>query len=209
MSDESHWRVMQVEAAEAGTVTVHADYAALSVSCPRCGSQRRPSRHGALPATYRDTPFLGRRVSIAVDVQRFRCPDCKQAFLQDLPDMDSKRRITARCAGYVIDQVMARSSMGEVARIVGVDEKTIRNVLDDRSLIFSVGDPPSSDRFVCESCIGIHQKADHRLASAKHFGRWRSGDLQLEANVCKDCFDFARDPWRAGVVRRIRGSVLT
>lgn len=117
--------------------------------------------------------------------------------------MDGKRRMTARCASYILDQVMARSSMGEVARIVGVDEKTIRNVFDDRGLIFSVGDPPSSNRFVCDSCLGIHPRADHRLAPAKHFGRWRSNDLQREANVCKDCFDFAADPWRAGMVKRL------
>ena len=203
MSSESHWRVMQVEVTQEGAVVVHAADAHLPASCPRCGSQRRPSRHGALPATYRDAPFLGRKVSIAVDVQRFRCPDCKQAFLQDLPGMDGKRRMTARCANYILDQVMARSSMGEVARIVGVDEKTIRNVFDDRGLTFSVGDPPSRDRFVCESCLGVHPRSNHQLASAKHFGRWRSSNNQREANVCKDCFDFATDPWRAGVVRRL------
>lgn len=118
--------------------------------------------------------------------------------------MDRKRRMTARCASYILDQVMARSSMGEVARIVGVDEKTIRNVFDDRGLTFSVGDPPSSDLFVCESCLGIYPRSDHRLASAKHFGRWRAGELLREANVCKDCFDFATDPWRAGIVRRLK-----
>jgi len=117
--------------------------------------------------------------------------------------MDGKRRMIARCASYILDQVMARSSMGEVARIVGVDEKTIRNVFADRGMIFTVGDWPSDDRFVCESCLGIHPRSAHRLAPAKHFGRWRSGDLLREANVCKYCFDFATDPWRAGVVRRL------
>lgn len=118
--------------------------------------------------------------------------------------MDGKRRMTARCAAYVIEQVMARSSMKDVANIVGIDEKGVRNVFEDRGLIFSVGDPPSSDRFVCESCLGIHPKSQHRLAPAKHFGIWRSNELLREANVCRGCFDFASDPWRAGVVRRAR-----
>lgn len=116
--------------------------------------------------------------------------------------MDGKRRMTSRCASYILEQVLARSSMGDVARIVGIDEKGARNVFEDRGLIFSVGDPPSSDRFVCECCLGIHPKSDHRLATAKHFGKWRAGDLQREANVCKDCLAFASDPWRAGVARR-------
>lgn len=202
MDGESLWRVTQVDATNLGAV-IHAGLVAMPTSCPRCGSYRRPSRHGALSANYRDVPFLGQQVTIAVDVQRFRCPDCKQAFLQDLPVMDGKRRMTARCASYILDQVMARSSMSEVARIIGIDEKGARNVFEDRGLIFSVGDPPSSDRFVCECCLGINPKSDHRLAPPKHFGRWRSGDIQREANVCKDCFDFANDPWRAGAVRRL------
>lgn len=117
--------------------------------------------------------------------------------------MDGKRRMTARCASYILDQVMARSSMGDVARIVGIDEKSPRNVFEDRGLIFSVGDPPSSDRFVCECCLGIHTRSDMRLAQARHFGRWRANDLMREANVCNGCFGYDRDPWRAGIVRRI------
>lgn len=202
MSSESHWRVVQIEPAESGSLIVQATFSAVPVSCPRCGSQRRPSRHGGLSASYRDAPFLGRQVSITVDVQRFRCPDCKQAFLQVLPGMDGKRRMTARCAAYAVDQVMARSSMGEVARILGVDEKTIRNVFVDRGLSFSVGDQPSSDRFVCESCLGVHPHSYLRLAPARHFRRWRAGELLLEANVCLDCLNFEADHWRAGVVRR-------
>lgn len=197
------WRVTQVDQIEVGDMVVHAACTAFPAACPRCGSQRRPSRHGSLSANYRDAPFLGRQVSIGVDVQRFRCPDCKQAFLQDLPDMDGKRRMTARCASYIIDQVMARSSMRDVAHIIGIDEKGARNVFEDRGLIFSVGDPPSSDRFACECCLGIYPRSEHRLAPAKHFGRWRSGDLLRETNVCRECFDFAADPWRAGVVRRL------
>lgn len=183
-------------------MVIHADYAVLPTTCPKCGSHHRPRRYGALDTSYRDAPFLGRQVIITVNAQRFRCADCGKAFFQELSDMDGRRRMTARCAAYIIDQVMARSSMRDVAHIVGIDEKGVRNVFDDRAMMFTVGDPPRDDRFVCESCLGIHPKSVHRLAPAKHFSWWRAGDLLREANVCKDCFDFARDPWRAGVVRR-------
>jgi transposase-like protein len=200
--NESIWRVTDVEALGQGATVVDADFTVLPTGCPRCGSRRRPRRFGAIDTSYRDAPFLGRQVIITVNAQRFQCADCKQAFFQELADMDGKRRMTARCAAYVIDQVLARSSMKDVARIIGVDEKTMRNVFEDRGLIFSVGDPPSSDRFVCESCLGIYPKSEHRLAPAKHFGKWRAGGLLREANVCKDCFIFDSDQWRAGIVRR-------
>lgn len=55
----------------------------------------------------------------------FVTPDCGgQDFLQNLTGRDEKRRMTPRCATYILlDQGMARSSMNEVARSVGVDEK--------------------------------------------------------------------------------------
>lgn len=196
------WRVTEVASAEPGGLTVHADFVMFLAKCPSCGSSRRARRYGAIDSSYRDAPFLGRQVTITVNAQRFRCADCGSAFFQDLTDMDGKRRMTARCAAYIIDQVMARSSMRDVSMIVGVDEKTVRNVFEDRGLIFSVGDPPSNDRFVCESCLGIYRHDEMRLAPPKHLGRWRKGQLRSDANVCRTCFDFSEDTWRAGVVRR-------
>lgn len=197
-----NWRVTQVDSSPPNTTVVHADFTVLPATCPKCGSTRRPRRYGALDTSYRDTPFLGRQVIITVNAQRFRCADCGQAFFQGLQDMDGKRRMTARCAAYVIDQVMARSSFRDVANIIGIDEKGVRNVFDDRGLIFSVGDPPSEERFVCECCVGIYSRTELRLAPAKHFSKWRNGDLKPEVNVCRSCFEYPRDPWRAGVVRR-------
>lgn len=202
--NESIWRVTEVVSSGHGAILVHADHAVLPATCLKCGSARRPRRYGDLEVSYRDAPFLGRQVVIAVNAQRFRCADCGQAFFQELPDIDGKRRMTARCSTYVVDQVMARNSMKEVANIVGVDEKSVRNVFDDRGLIFSVGDPSSDDHFVCECCLGIRPKKELHLASTKHFGRWRSGDLRLDANVCGECFRYQRDPWHAGIVRRFR-----
>lgn len=90
---------------------------AICATCPKCGSGRRPRRYGDISASYRDAPFLGRQVTITVNVRRFRCHDCGQAFFQDLTDMDGRRRMTARCVTYVIDQVMTRSSLRDVAQV--------------------------------------------------------------------------------------------
>lgn len=202
MINPSRWRVTQVELTLADAIDVHTDFTELPKSCQKCGSAHRPRRYGEVDSTYRDTPFLGRQVTITVNVQRFRCHDCGQAFFQQLTDMDGKRRMTARCAIYIIDQVMARSSSRDVALIIGVDEKTVRNVIEDRGMIFTVGDPPTDDRFVCECCLGVQPKAELKSVPARHFGRWRKGGLRQDVNVCRGCFDFATDPWRAGVVRR-------
>lgn len=203
VKNESIWRVTDVELSEQDATAVHVEFALLPTICPKCGSARRPRRYGALDTSFRDAPFLGRQVVITANAQRFRCADCGQAFFQNLPDMDAKRRMTNRCVAYVIDQVMARSSFRDVATIIGIDEKGVRNVFGDRGLVFSVGAPPSGDCFVCESCLGIYPKAEMRLARAKHFSRWRNGDLKPEANVCRTCFGFAEDSWRSGIVRRL------
>lgn len=202
--NESVWRVTDFESIGSHGLVVQTAFKQLPASCPKCGSSRRPRRYGNLKSNYRDVPFLGRQVAISVDLQRFRCADCGQAFFQDLPGMADKRRMTARCASYVIDQVMVRSSLRDVAMIVGVDEKTVRNVFEDRGLIFSVGDPPSDDRFVCECCLGVLPKSDLRLPPPRHFGKWRKGRLRQDTNVCSTCFGFAADPWRFGIVRRFR-----
>lgn len=200
---ESNWRVTDVDSNLQGAIVVQADFKTMPTSCPKCGSGRRPRRYGDLAASYRDAPFLGRQITIAVNLQRFRCHDCGQAFFQNLSDMDGKRRMTARCAAYIIDQVMARSSLRDVSIIVGVDEKTVRNIFEDRGVIFTVGDPPTDDRFVCECCLGVLPRSQMLMASPKHFGKWRKGDLRPEANVCTVCLEFANDPWRAGMVRRL------
>jgi hypothetical protein len=107
--------------------------------------------------------------------------------------MDGKRRMTARCACYIIDQTMARSSLRDAAMIIGVDEKTVR---EDRGLIFSVGDPPTEDRFVRECCLAVLPKSKLRLPPPKHFGRWQKEDLRQNSNVCSSCLQFAADTWR-------------
>jgi len=201
--NESKWRVTEVDSSGHGTIEVLADFTVLPKTCLKCGSSRQPRRYGAMNTSFRDVPFLGKSVVITVNAQRFRCADCGQAFFQDLADMDGKRRMTARCAAYIIDQVMARSAMREVANIIGINEKGIRNVFEDRGLIFSVGNPPSDDRFVYECCLGIHPKSELKRTPSKHFGKWRSGELRPDVNVCRTCCDFGGDPWRAGMVRRL------
>ncbi|KFL25505.1 hypothetical protein JP74_18565 [Devosia sp. 17-2-E-8] len=200
--NESNWRVTEVDLRGQGALTVHVDYTELPTACLKCGSVHRPRRYGALETGYRDAPFLGRQVIIAVNAQRFRCADCGRAFFQEVADMDTKRRMTNRCAAYVVDQVMARSSFRDVANVIGIDEKGVRNIFEDRGLVFSTGDSPSDDRFVCECCAGIYSRTEMRLAPAKHFGKWRNGELKPEANVCSACFEYCADSWRAGMVRR-------
>jgi len=201
MNQHSEWRVTDMRAES--NLTVLVDHPNRPAACPRCGSTKPPRRSGALDTSFRDVPFLGMRVTITVNAQRFRCGDCGQAFFQEFPDMDGKRRISSRCAVYVIEQVMARSSIREVAEVIGIDDKGVRNVLHDRGMVFTAGHLTHEDHLVCECCLGLHPKIEIQLAPTKHFGRWRREVLRKEVNACRSCIAFAEDPWRAGMVRRL------
>jgi transposase len=106
-------------------------YAPLPSTCPKCGSVDRLYRHGVKPVDYVDTPSAGKQLIVRAHVKRFRCRDCLETSMQPLPDMDTKRRMTKRCVAYV-EQQGAPRTYADLARTVGVDEKTIRNICNTK-----------------------------------------------------------------------------
>ena len=107
-----------------------ATYNSLLDACPKCGSVGRLYRHGAKTIDYRDAPAFGKQFVIRCRVQRWRCRDCGETSMQPLPDMDVKRRMTRRCVEY-IEQQCVPQTYAALARHVGVDEKTIRNICNE------------------------------------------------------------------------------
>lgn len=107
-----------------------ATYNSLLDACPKCGSVGRLYRHGAKTIDYRDAPAFGKQFVIRCRVQRWRCRDCGETSMQPLPDMDVKRRMTRRCVEY-IEQQGVPQTYAALARHVGVDEKTIRNICNE------------------------------------------------------------------------------
>jgi transposase len=96
--------------------------------CIKCGvSAERLYKHGANPKKYADLPHAGHHVYICIWVQRYRCRECGGTFDHPLPEMDDNRKMTNRCVAYVREHGKRRT-FADIAREIGVDEKTIRNV---------------------------------------------------------------------------------
>lgn len=112
---------------EGGQYLIEADYLVHPPACLKCGSIGHLYKHGTKKTTYTDSPIRGLPVRIAANVQRYRCRDCGETFLQPLGAVLDDRRMTQRCADYITDQGM-RDTFSRVAEHVGCDEKTVRNV---------------------------------------------------------------------------------
>lgn len=118
-----------------------ASYQSLLDTCPKCGSvgsegtgaaylPHRLYRHGVKTVEYRDAPAFGKQFVIRCRVQRFRCRECGETSMQPLPDMDTRRRMTKRCVEYIEQQGAVRT-YADIARTIGIDEKTVRNICNE------------------------------------------------------------------------------
>ncbi len=121
------WEVHDVKHTMSDGRVALATYGPVTDTCPKCGSIGRLYRHGTKIVDYRDTPAFGAQFLIRCKVQRFRCRDCSETFMQPLPDMDSRRQMTKRCVAYIEEQGV-HQTFAALSRQVGVDEKTVRNI---------------------------------------------------------------------------------
>lgn len=86
--------------------------------------------HGSQPQAYMDTPIHGKKVVIEIDRRRSRCKRCGKTVFEPVPDLDNKRLATCRLIEYIEKRCLSDTFMA-VAREVGVDNKTVRNIFDD------------------------------------------------------------------------------
>lgn len=80
---------------------LEAEYAVQPTVCPKCGSLGKPYKHGTKNTTYRDSPIRGKTTRILARVQRYRCRDCGETFVQPLAGMLDNRLMTERCAEFI------------------------------------------------------------------------------------------------------------
>lgn len=113
------------------TKTVKAAICVVADACPSCGVVGKLYRHGMKRRDFVDIPAYGHKVVIETEVQRFRCRDCKATFNQPMPELCEYRHMTTRCIDYIVDQAIPRT-FSDVAREVGVNEKTVRNICAER-----------------------------------------------------------------------------
>jgi predicted nucleotidyltransferase/transposase-like protein len=118
------WEVLRVEEGEY-VYRVTVKLPSLSRFCPSCGAFS--NRYGSRFQTYTDKPMDGKRVSLLVNRQRYRCTDCGKTFVGMLPEMDEVRLMTRRLRAYVEEESLKRNFVS-IADEVGINEKTVRTI---------------------------------------------------------------------------------
>ncbi len=108
---------------------ISADNLAEVQCCPHCGNEEF-YKHGSQYQKYMDTPIHGKQVVIEIYRRRLLCRKCGKTSFEPLPDIDSKRLATRRLVSYIEQRCLTETFMA-LAREVGVDNKTIRNIFDD------------------------------------------------------------------------------
>ncbi len=117
------WRVISCEESEERYL-IQAKPCYPRSPCPDCGSIRA-FKHGSDAQTLHDLPCHGKRVTIGVNRQRYRCADCRKTWFEALPEVDERYFATARLVRYVQRQALTRPFVA-VAAETGIDEKTAR-----------------------------------------------------------------------------------
>ncbi|WP_197433305.1 ISL3 family transposase [Agrobacterium vitis] len=107
---------------------VHAEFNALPDTCPECGSVGRLHRWGKRDMTITDTPNFGKRSRFTVTRVRLKCMECQHTFMQPLPGIDDKRRMTTRAVEYIVERGL-RHTYAYLAEEFAVDPKTIANIV--------------------------------------------------------------------------------
>jgi transposase len=95
-------------------------------NCPHCGGHLRPN--GTRTVKYRDLSFGGKVTTLKWERQRFRCSECRRTCADTHPELHSRHMMTHRLVTSIIERSTRESNVA-IAKDLGLDEKTVRNVL--------------------------------------------------------------------------------
>jgi transposase len=99
----------------------------VSRQCPSCGPAGKVVIHEHKTLFVRDMPSHGRSVAIHIDVPRFKCHGCVKTFTAVVPEVDADCWMTERLRKWIGRQGLD-CPFSEIAKQVGLDEKTVRRV---------------------------------------------------------------------------------
>lgn len=98
--------------------------------CEACGVIDNWVKSGKEDQSYRDVPIHHKRVTIWLIRRRYKCNACGGTFRPHLAEMDDRRMMTKRLSSYV-EKAASMGSNSDVAREVGIEEKTVRSIFMD------------------------------------------------------------------------------
>lgn len=125
--DLDGWTVLSKTTDPEGHDLLEAEYRPQPEACQKCGSIGHLYKHDTKVVTYTDSPIRGAPAKLQAKVQRYRCRDCGETFLQPLGGILTDRRMTERCAALVRAWCL-RDTFVRIAEQIGCDDKTIRNL---------------------------------------------------------------------------------
>src|SRR5579862_5279325 len=134
MTDILHmpaWHVEEVRATD-HDYYVRAKYEVHPTDCLKCGEEGQLFRNGTTPQVFKDMPIHGKRTRIAIKRPRYMCKACKCTFVQPLPEVHHRGTMTKRLAHYIQREAVRRTFVS-IAEEVGVDDQTVRNLLDEHA----------------------------------------------------------------------------
>ena len=102
----------------------------VSRQCPSCGPVGKVVIHEHKTLFVRDMPSHGKSMAIHLDVPRFKCHGCVKTFTAVVPEVDADRQMTERLRKWIGRQGLDYP-FTEIAKQVGVDEKTVRAIFSE------------------------------------------------------------------------------
>lgn len=110
-------------------IQIQATVTANTSLCRKCNSQNIRG-YGTRSQYIGDIPIRSKPVSIEVLTRRYECKDCGTTFYEQLPNVDSTRRMTERFVDW-IGKSAAKNTFLSVAEEAGLTEGTIRSVFSN------------------------------------------------------------------------------
>ncbi len=199
--DLDGWTVLSKRRAD-HKYELEAEYTVQPTACQKCGVVGRLYRHGTKETSYLDSPIRGHATRILARVQRYKCRDCGETFLQPLAGIQEDRRMTERCATYIKEQCL-RDTFTSIADHIGCDDRTVRNLAGEHIATLEAAYKPALPAWLgidetqidgkmrcensarrCESCRGVFEPGflSVHLTPAVVPGEHRKGML-----LCANC----------------------
>jgi len=121
------WQVIDVTE-EQSHFFIRAKYIAPPPGCINCSSLSFfLQEYGIRQRIVKDTPIRGKKVTVMLSIQRYRCGACEKTFVPEVNRISGDMRLTKRLVEH-IERESAKKPFLTVAQETGVNENTVREI---------------------------------------------------------------------------------